>query len=505
MDERRFVLAIDQSTQGTKAVLFDGDGACVAKVARPHRQLVNAKGWVSHDPEEIVTNVLAAARDVCSSVGVRAGEVRAVGLSNQRETCVAWDRESRMPLANAIVWQCGRAAGLVEELRAADPVGAGAVPGLSGLTLSPYFSAAKMAWLLRNVPSVREAADNGTLCLGTVDSWLLFKLTKGRVFATEPSNACRTQLLDLASGQWSPQLCAFFGVPIGALPPVRASNARFGATTMGGLFDDPVPICGVLGDSQAALFAQGCTKPGDVKVTYGTGSSVMMQTGPELVRSGHGLVTSMAWRIGDECDYVLEGNVNYSGAVITWLRDQMQLIDEPAEVAELAENSNREDRSFFVPAFTGLGAPWWDPQATGLLTGVTRTTGRNEMVRACAESIPLQVTDIVDAMRADTGFAVPLLAADGGASQNRWIMQRQADLAGSEVGVSSLGELSAGGAASLAGQSVGLYSDNAVARHRELGSVARAADDAWRTQRLAQWHEAVARACLRPGSLHPEQ
>lgn len=498
MSERSFVLAIDQSTQGTKAVLFDDDGACVAKVARPHRQLVNAKGWVSHDPEEIVTNVLAVARDVCSSVSVRQGEVKAVGLSNQRETCVAWDRESRLPLANAIVWQCGRAADLVQELTAADPTGAAAVPQLSGLTLSPYFSAAKMAWLLRNVPPVQDAADNGTLCLGTIDSWLLFKLTKGQVFATEPSNACRTQLLDLATGTWSPELCAFFGVPIDALPPVLASNAPFGVTTMGGLFDDPVPICGVLGDSQAALFAQGCTNPGDVKVTYGTGSSVMMQTGPDLVRSDHGLVTSMAWRLGEECDYVLEGNVNYSGAVITWLQDQMGLIASPAEVAELAEQSNPQDRSFFVPAFTGLGAPWWDSDATGLLTGVTRTTGRNEMVRACTESIPLQVTDIVDAMRADTGFSVPLLAADGGASQNPWIMQRQADLAGCEVGVSSLGELSAGGVASLAGQSCGLYADNAVARHRELQSVACATDEAWRQGRLGLWHEAVQRACFKP-------
>lgn len=491
---RALVLAIDQSTQGTKALLFDEGGRVAARASRPHEQHVDARGWVEHDPEEIMTNVLACARDVCKRAGARPGEVRAVGISNQRETCLAWDRVTREPLHRAIVWQCGRARDVCDRLVERDPGAADRVRSLSGIELSPYFSAAKLAWLLREVPEVGEAARAGTLALGTVDSWLVFKLCEGNPHVTEPSNACRTQLLDIRTGVWSDELCDVFGVPRAALPEVLPSDSVFGRTTMGGLFAEPVPVCGVLGDSQAALAAQNCLAPGDVKATYGTGSSVMMQTGDRLVESGSGLVSSIAWDFSGRRSYVLEGNLNYTGAVISWLCDQMALISGPEEVEPLIARANPDDRAYFVPAFTGLGAPWWASDATGLLTGVTRTTGRAETVKACAECIPYQVADVLDALRADTGLEVAELRADGGVTQNRYLMQFQADVAGAQVIVSGLQELSAAGAAFVAGRSAGLWDTNVIYDQvtRTTFSPAMAGDV--RGRKLAGWHAAVRRA-----------
>ncbi len=491
--KRSLVLAIDQSTQGTKAVLFDAEGNAVEKCARPHAQIVNEQGWVSHDPEEIMTNVLAVARDACKRAGVASGEVVAVGISNQRETCLAWDRETREPLANAVVWQCGRAKSLLEELAARHAGMAERVRELSGLALSPYFSAPKLAWLIDNEPEVAASLERGTLCLGTIDSWLTFKLTEEHTFATEPSNACRTQLLDLRDARWSQELCDLFGVPIDCLPEVRPSDSVFGHTTMGGLFSQAVPICGILGDSQAALAAQNCLAPGDLKATYGTGSSVMMQVGESPRDSSHGLVSSIAWEIGGTRSYVLEGNLNYTGAVISWLKDDMGLISDPGEVEAVIARANPDDRAYFVPAFTGLGAPWWDADATGMLTGVTRTTGRAEMVKACAECIPYQIADVIEALREDSGLAIGELRADGGVTRNRYLMQLQADAADLTVVTSSLEELSAAGAAYVAGLSCGLYEGNAIYERVSHGSYSREMGDAERFRRLDGWHDALSR------------
>ncbi len=491
---RSLVLAIDQSTQGTKALLFDSEGAVVGKASMPHEQHVDERGWVEHDPEEIMTNVLACSRTVCKAAGVREGEVRCVGISNQRETCLAWDRETREPLHRAIVWQCGRAKDICDAISARSHEDEDRVREVSGMALSPYFSAAKMAWLLREVPAVRAAADAGTLALGTIDSWLAFKLTEEHAFVTEPSNACRTQLLDIRTATWSDELCQTFGVPKAALPEVVASDSVFGHTTMGGLFEEPVPICGVLGDSQAALAAQNCLEPGDVKATYGTGSSVMMQTGDQLVTSANGLVASIAWELGDKRSYVLEGNLNYTGATITWLKDQMGLISDPGEVEAVIATANPADRAYFVPAFTGLGAPWWDSAASALLTGVTRTTGRAEMVKACAECIPYQVADVVDAMRADTGLDVGELRADGGVTKNAYLMQFQADVADVDVVVSDLAELSAAGAAFVAGRAAGVYEDNAIYARVGRKTYAPQVEEAVREERKAGWHDAVHKA-----------
>ncbi|WP_322151340.1 glycerol kinase GlpK [Paratractidigestivibacter sp.] len=496
MAGRSLILAIDQSTQGTKALLFDAEGNFVEKASRPHEQHVNEAGWVEHDAEEIMTNVLACSRDVCKKAGVEAGEVRAVGISNQRETCLAWDRERREPLARAIVWQCGRAKGICDEMSAREGV-ADRVAELSGMALSPYFSAAKLAWLLRNVDAVSAAAEGGTLALGTIDSWLVFKLSEEHAFATEPSNACRTQLLDIRTGAWSPELCDAFGVPMEALAEVKPSDSVFGHTTMGGLFAEPVPICGVLGDSQAALAAQNCLNPGDTKATYGTGSSVMMQTGSELKQSQSGLVSSIAWDFGGERSYVLEGNLNYTGATITWLKDQMGLIESPAEVEGIIAGANPADRAYFVPAFTGLGAPWWDTEATGLLTGVTRTTGRAEMVKACAESIPYQIADVLDALRADTGLEVGELRADGGVTANGYLMQFQADMAAADVVVSSLNELSAAGAGFVAGRSAGLFDHNVIYEKVERRAFKPQMSKADVAAKRDGWHLALKQATTR--------
>ncbi|MBS5865966.1 MAG: glycerol kinase GlpK [Coriobacteriaceae bacterium] len=488
---RRFVLSIDQSTQGTKAVLFAEDGTVVAKTARTHNQIINELGWVSHNPEQIMTNVLAVCRDVCKTAGVRSHEVVAFGISNQRETCLAWDRETREPLAHAVVWQCGRAKDVCTELASSHERMAERVKALSGLDLSPYFSASKMTWLLRNEPEVREAAKRGTLCLGTIDSWLIFKLSEEHAFLTEPSNACRTQLLDLGNGEWSDELCNDFGVPRFALAQVVPSDSVFGHTTLGGLFPDAIPICGVLGDSQAALAAQNCLTIGDTKATYGTGSSVMMQTGDKVVISKNGLVSSIAWDFGGQRSYVLEGNLNYTGAVISWLKDQMNLIGDPEEVESIIARANPADKSYFVPAFTGLGAPWWNANATGIFTGITRTTGRAEMVKACAECIPYQVSDVLSALRSDAGIDIHELRVDGGPTRNAYLMQMQADISGTEVVTSSLTELSAAGAAFVAGRSEGIWIENAIYNQVNHGSYIPHMPQNERDKKVAGWHAAV--------------
>lgn len=486
-----YVLAIDQSTQGTKATLFDENGALVTKASRAHEQIVSPEGWVSHDPEQIMTNVLASARDVCKKAGVAGSEVVAVGISNQRETCLAWDRKTREPLANAIVWQCGRARGICERLAREHAGMAERAREVSGLTLSPYFSAAKFAWLLANEPQVKAAAESHTLCLGTIDSWLLFKLCEEHPFVTEPSNACRTQLLDIRSVGWSRELCELFGVPADALAEVRPSNCVFGHTTMGGLFPSPVPVCGVLGDSQAALMGQGCTLAGQAKATYGTGSSVMMQTADQLVDSESGLVASIAWQLGDKASYVLEGNVNYSGAVVSWMKDDARLISDPSEAEDCARRANPADRTYLVPAFTGLGAPWWDDEATAIICGMTRVTGRDELVRAGLDSIAYQIADVIDAMRGDTGLSVEEIRVDGGPTANGYLMQFQSDVARACVAVSSLAELSAAGAAAVAGASSGLFSLDAIASGTRHNKVTPQMGDDRREELMAGWHKAV--------------
>lgn len=451
-----YILGLDQSTQGTKGVLFDAQGKIVQRVDQPHRQIVNEKGWVEHDPEEIWQNVLWIVRELLMKPGVDGRSIAAVGISNQRETAMAWDKESGKPVYPAIVWQCARGAAICDKI-AAEPGWQEVVRSRTGLQLSPYFSAAKLAWILQNVPEARMRMQAHQLCMGTMDSWLVYKLTGKKQFRTDASNASRTQLFNIHTCAWDEEICACFGIAPEVLPEVMDSNACFGETDFAGLLPEPIPIHAVLGDSHAALFGQGCHQPGMVKATYGTGSSVMMHIGQKPIQSQKGLVTSLAWQFDGRPEYVLEGNINYTGAAVSWLKDKVQLIDSSAETEPLARAANPADVTYFVPAFTGLGAPYWDSQATGLFTGITRMTGKNELVRAVLDAIAYQITDIMHVMQMESGNAVEALRTDGGAAQNAYLMQLQADLLQVPVEVAVVEELSALGSAYAAGIAAGIY------------------------------------------------
>jgi len=454
----RCILAVDQSTQGTKGLLFDEHGILIARADRPHRQIVNAQGWVEHDPVEIMQNVIAVCGDVLAKSGVSASAVAAFAISNQRETSLMWDRATGQPVYNAVVWQCARAAEICERPEIASQ--AETVRGKTGLNLSPYFPAAKLCWLMENVPAARELAAQGRLACGTIDSWIIWNLTGNHW--TDYSNASRTQLFDIINLKWDGELCRLFGLPLDSLPEVHMSDDCYGETDLQGVLDHKVPVHGVLGDSHGALFGQDCRRPGQVKCTYGTGSSVMMHIGDRPKFSDSGLVTSLAWGMDGRVEYVLEGNLNYTGAVIAWLKKDVGLISTDMEATELAYAANPGDRTYFVPAFTGLGAPYWDSRATGLLTGVTRTTGRSEIAKACLECVGYQITDLLELMAKDSGLPVSALRVDGGPTASRYLMQFQSDMAGTSVLVPELEELSGMGAAYAAGAAVGLYDLGAV-------------------------------------------
>ncbi len=449
----RFILGIDQSTQGTKVALFDEVGRIVAEGRRRHQQIITPAGYIEHDSEEIVAQTIAAVGDAMRQSGVQPEHVVAIGLCNQRETVVSWDRETGKPLMNAIVWQCGRAQEICQEF----PREAEHIRRVTGLPLSPYFSAAKMAWMLRNCPAVQESARRGTLCMGTIDAWLLFRLTAGRVFATDASNASRTQLMDLARVRWDEKLCALFGIPVGALPEIRCSDSLFGATTMEGLFPAGVSIHAVLGDSHAALYGAGCNKVGMAKATYGTGSSVMAYTGNHPVYSHHGLATTVVWGKAGKVAYGIEGNINFAGATIEWLIHQAEIIRSAKEAEILAQQANPEDGTIFIPAFTGLGAPHWVPDVRAAILGMGSATGKAEIVKAAVDSIAYQVTDVLSAMEEDLEQPVTELFCDGGAVQNGYLMQRQSELLRAVVRVAENGDGSCAGAAKMAGEALGLY------------------------------------------------
>lgn len=462
--EKKYIISIDQSTQGTKALLFDQEGRLLMRTDLPHRQIVNGQGWVSHDGEEIYRNTVRVIGTVLQMAQVSPDHVAGIGISNQRETAILWDRETGLPAADAVVWQCSRAAGVCERSRVRGM--AAQIERRTGLKLSPYFTAAKICWLLENTEGIPEKARRHGICHGTMDSYLIYRLTKGAVYATDYSNASRTQLFDIFKLEWDKEICGCFGIDPGNLPEVRDSDACFGYTDCEGLFAKPVPIHAVMGDSQAALFGQNCRSDGMVKVTYGTGSSIMMHIGNRPVLSGNGLVTSLAWGIGGKREYVLEGNLNYTGAVISWLKDDVGIIQNPAETETLAETASQKDSLYLIPAFTGLGAPYWDSAARAAFVGMDRTTGKNELVRAALESIAYQISDVVSAMERDSGKRIEILRADGGPTRNRYLMQFQSDITGCEVSVSDIEELSGTGAAFMAGMKLGLWGEEVFGRLR---------------------------------------
>ena len=487
----KYVLSVDQSTQGTKALIFDEAGMILSRADLPHRQIVSDAGWVSHDPEEIFKNVLKTARMAAEKAGVDPANIACMGVSNQRETSVAWDKNTGKPVCDAIVWQCARAADVcaqVEATRVGD-----IVRERTGIPISPYFPASKLAWILRNVPEAKALAERHQLCMGTVDSWLVYKLTGE--YKTDYSNASRTQLFNIRALQWDKDICAAFGIDADDLPAVTDSDAVFGETDLGGWLPKKIPVCGVLGDSHAALFGHGCLNAGMTKATYGTGSSIMMNIGNQYAASQNGLVTSLAWKYKGQVSYVMEGNINYTGAVITWLKDSLGLIASAGETEEMAFSAHPADTACLVPAFTGLGAPHWRSDAQALLCGMGRTTGKNEIVRAALDSIAFQIGDVIFAMEKDTGIRLPLLRVDGGPTRNKYLMQFQSDLLATAVSCPDAEELSAIGAAYMAGISQGVYSENVLQTLRYWQFTPQM-DEQTRSKKQEAWKAAVRRALI---------
>lgn len=483
------VLGIDQSTQGTKALLFDGEGRMLDIETQPHRQIINDLGYVEHDLNEIGKNVIAVVKALLDKDSNRKNQVKTVGLSVQRETVGAWRKSSLKPLYNAIVWQCARGAAFVakEEVKSK----ASAVREITGLELSEYFSAAKITWLIDNVPEVSKAAKEHDLCIGNIDSFLISYLTHGKSFATEPSNASRTQLMDLKTQSWSEELCDLFKVPVDALPPILDSDSNFGETDFDGLLPHAIPIHAAIGDSQGALFGHGCLKSGQVKTTYGTGSSIMMNSGDAVSECLHGVVNSAAWRRSGKTTFVLEGNINYSAGIISYLKDDLKLINSPAETEALAKAANPHDKCFFVPALSGLGAPYFNGNVRGSILGMSRVTGKNEIVRAALDSIAYQVTDVLDLIRKSSSVPVTELNVDGGATKNGYLMQTQSDLCRLPVKVPTDAELSGKGAAFMAAIAQGIYDESILNEESVSSSYHPVSDESESQEKVKAWHKAV--------------
>jgi len=492
--QRAAILAIDQGTTGTTALLLDHRGHVARRGYHPIRQSYPKPGWVEHDPEDIWRSVLAAAAQALTR---HRGPVAAIGITNQRETTILWDRDSGRPVYPAIVWQDRRTAPECAALkrRGREPM----VRRSTGLVLDPYFSGTKLAWLLRHIRGTRRAARTGRLAFGTVDSWLLWKLTGGRVHATDPTNASRTLLYNIRTRTWDPSLLRLFGIPAAVLPKVMPSSGHFGMTAAGGPIPNGIPITGVAGDQQAALFGQGAVRPGQMKVTYGTGAFLLLQTGTRLVHSRNRLLTTIACGPCGEPAFALEGSVFIAGAVIQWLRDELRLLATSAESETVARSVRDAAGVYVIPAFAGLGAPYWDPQARGGVIGLTRGAGRAHVVRAALESIAYQTGDVVAAMGRDLGHRITELRVDGGACANNFLMQFQADLLDARLTRPRLIETTAAGAGYLAGLGAGLWSPAQLDRLRTTDRVFVPRLTAARRRSLRSgWAAAVARVRTHP-------
>ena len=487
----KYILALDQGTTSSRAIVFDHAGSIVAVAQKEFPQIFPKPGWVEHDPREIWSTQAGVAAEALTKAGVGASDVAAIGITNQRETTVVWDRATGEPICNAIVWQDRRTAGICDRLKARklDRM----IRRKTGLVLDAYFSGTKVQWILQNVKGARAKAKAGELAFGTVDSWLVWNLTGGKVHVTDPSNASRTMLFDISKGAWDDELLDLFGVPRSMVPEVRSSSEVYGVTR---LLGTPIPIAGIAGDQQAALFGQACTKPGMAKNTYGTGCFMLMNTGTKRIASKNNLLTTVAWRIGDRTDYALEGSIFIAGAVVQWLRDGLEFFRSAAEVEALAAGVADTGGVYLVPAFAGLGAPHWDQYARGTIVGLTRGSTRAHIARAALEGIVLQVMDVLKAMEADAGIKLKELRVDGGASANDLLMQLQADLLNVPVVRPKVSETTALGAAYLAGLAVGFWKNQAdIARQWQADKRFKPAmKPAARTRITKGWEKALSRA-----------
>jgi glycerol kinase len=486
----RYVLALDQGTTSSRAILFDEEGAAVCAAQRELRQIYPQPGWVEHDPKEIFETQREVAREALQKKNIPVKDLVCVGIANQRETTILWDRQTGEPIHNAIVWQDRRTAALCERLKSSEKL----VRKKTGLVIDPYFSGTKIAWLLDNIPGARARAERGELAFGTVDTWLVWKLTGNRTHVTDPSNASRTMLFDITRGDWDEELMRLLGVPRALLPDVHPSAHAFGmlpASVLG----EPLIIGGVAGDQQAALFGQACHRPGMAKNTYGTGCFMLLHTGERVIRSANGLVSTACAQVQKK-EYALEGSVFIGGAVVQWLRDELQFFSSSSEIERLAASVLDNGGVYLVPAFVGLGAPHWDPRARGAMLGLTRGTSRAHIARAALESIAFQCADVLQAMQKDAGEKLAELRVDGGAAANDLLMQFQADLLGVPVVRPKVLETTALGAAYLAGLTVNLWkSRDEIAAHWKLERrFEPRMERAEAQEKMARWRDAISRS-----------
>ncbi len=452
----KYILSFDQGTTSSRAIIFNKQGNIVSVAQKEFTQLFPQLGWVEHDANEIWSTQLGVATEAVLKAGLTIHDIAAIGITNQRETAVVWDRKSSQPVYNAIVWQDRRTAGYCDELK--QDGSAAIIKEKTGLVTDAYFSATKVKWILDNVPGAKTKALNGDLCFGTIDSWLLWKLTNGKVHATDVTNASRTMLFNIHTMQWDNDLLKLFDIPHSLLPEVRSSSEVYGHTQHL-LTAANIPVSGVAGDQQSALFGQMCTQPGMVKNTYGTGCFMLMNTGTKPVTSHNNLLTTVAWKINGEVQYALEGSVFIAGAVVQWLRDGLKLIHTSSEVEELVLKTEDNGGVYMVPAFTGLGAPYWNQHARGIVVGLTRGTNDSHLARAAVESIAYQTMDVLKAMEADSGLSIKEVRVDGGATVNNYLMQFQADILNTNVIRPQITETTALGAAYLSGLAVGFWND----------------------------------------------
>lgn len=455
--EKKYIVALDQGTTSSRAVVLDHDANIVAVSQREFTQIYPKAGWVEHDPMEIWSSQSSTLVEVLAKADISSDQIAAIGITNQRETTIVWEKESGKPIYNAIVWQCRRTANICEQLKR---------DGLeeyirhnTGLVVDPYFSGSKVKWILDHVEGARERAERGELLFGTVDTWLVWKMTQGRVHVTDYTNASRTMLFNIHSLDWDERMLDVLGIPRAMLPKVCSSSQVYGKTNIGGKGGTRIPIAGIAGDQQAALYGQLCVQPGMAKNTYGTGCFLLMNTGTQAVHSSHGLLTTIACGPRGEVNYALEGAVFIGGASVQWLRDELKLINDAADSEYFATKVKNSNGVYVVPAFTGLGAPYWDPYARGAILGLTRGVNTNHIIRATLESIAYQTRDVLDAMQADANTRLQSLRVDGGAVANNFLMQFQADILGTCVERPEVREVTALGAAYLAGLAVGYWKD----------------------------------------------
>ena len=488
----KYVMALDAGTTSNRCILFNEKGEMCSVAQKEFTQYYPKPGWVEHDANEIWQTQLSVARQAMQKVGAKAEDIAAIGITNQRETTIVWDKRTGQPVYHAIVWQCRRTADMKEELIGKYPDIADSAYHKTGLVFDPYFSGTKLRWILNNVPGVRERAEKGELAFGTVDSWLIFKLTKGKVHATDYSNASRTLMFNINTCQWDEELCKQLEVPMNMLPEAKPSSCIYGESDPE-FFGGPIKIAGVAGDQQAALFGQTCFKPGMAKNTYGTGCFMLMNIGTKPIYPNNGLLTTIAWGLDGKVEYALEGSVFVAGAAIQWLRDELKIVDSSPDSEYFATRVSDTNGCYVVPAFTGLGAPYWDPYARGAVTGLTRGVNKYHLIRATLESLAFQTSDVLTAMEEGSGVKLEALKVDGGACKNNFLMQFQADMINAPVHRPVCVETTAMGASYLAGLAVGFWdSKEDVIRNWEIDrKFEPQMDEETRAKELKGWKQAV--------------